>query len=580
MKILDLIQGSPEWLAARPKYRCASEAPAMMGASSRMKRTELIRLKQTGTEKEYSEWVKENLLAKGHIIEAAVRPMIEAQLGEDLYPVCGSCDADYLMASYDGLTMMSDTAIEVKSWNKELAAAVMAKSIDLPDGHHWQLEQQLLVGAPALKRVIFVCSDGTEGNTVWMEYRPVPGRAQQLMAGWKQFDEDVQTYQHVEEAPKPMAQPTMALPAVSIQVRGEIVLVDNLKVFGERLKSFIEAIDKDPRDDQAFADAEAACKTLQTAQDALEAAEASALAQTASVDEMRRTVAYYRDLARTTRLSLEKIVKVKKDQVREDIRRNGSDALDEHIFMLNKRLGKPYMPPVRADFAGVMKGKKTLASLRDAVHTELARAKIEANEIADRIEINLKTLAQHPDYTFLFADAAQIVLKPNEDFAALVKLRIAEHKEAEAKRLEQERERIRQEEAARIRREEEDRIRREEAVRIAEANQARAAEEARQRQERERIEAEARAKADAERKVREEQEARQRAERDAKEAQQRKAREEEEARQREVQRQANEQLDARTMLATFVQRFGHMKQYAAVVAEINAVLTPKKKKAA
>jgi hypothetical protein len=138
---------------------------------------------------------------------------------------------------------------------------------------------------------------------------------------------------------------------------------------------------------------------------------------------------------------LEKAVKTRKDSIRIEIQESGRAALREHIDNLNKRLGKPYMPDQQwADFAGVMKGKKTISSLRDAVETELARAKIAANEIADRIQVNMNSLRElATDHAFLFADTAQIVLKANDDLVALVKLRIAEHKEAEVQRLERER---------------------------------------------------------------------------------------------------------------------------------------------
>src|SRR3972149_6196199 len=107
----------------------------------------------------------------------------------------------------------------------------------------------------------------------------------------------------------------MALPAVSIEVKGKIARIPNLPAFGAKLAAFIDGIDKNPSDDQAFADAEGAIKTLESAQTALEAAEAGALAQTATIDEMRRTVALYVDQARTTRLMLEKLVKARKEQI-------------------------------------------------------------------------------------------------------------------------------------------------------------------------------------------------------------------------------------------------------------------------
>ncbi len=48
MKELNLIQGSPEWMAARTKYFTASEANAMMGESKYQSRSALLKQKATG----------------------------------------------------------------------------------------------------------------------------------------------------------------------------------------------------------------------------------------------------------------------------------------------------------------------------------------------------------------------------------------------------------------------------------------------------------------------------------------------------------------------------------------------------
>ena len=46
MKILEgLQQGSQEWLAARERHFCASEAPIIMGCSRFVSRTEFLRRK-------------------------------------------------------------------------------------------------------------------------------------------------------------------------------------------------------------------------------------------------------------------------------------------------------------------------------------------------------------------------------------------------------------------------------------------------------------------------------------------------------------------------------------------------------
>ena len=250
------------------------------------------------------------------------------------------------------------------------------------------------------------------------------------------------------------ATPQMQLPAVSVQMQGSIAIISNLDIFGKKLAEFIANIDLEPTDDQGFADAEAAVKTLQTAQDALEQAEASALAQASSIDDMRRTVALYVEQAKKTRLLLEKMVKSRKDQLRVEIAQKAKDEFTAYVAGLNKAIGKPYLSCATPDFAGAMKGKRTLESCHNAVNAIMAQSKVDASESANKIIVNLASLRElAADYAFLFSDTAQIILKANEDLVALIKTRIAEHKEAEQKRLDAEREKIRAEELARIERE-------------------------------------------------------------------------------------------------------------------------------
>ena len=48
MIIHNVVQGSPEWHALRANFQTASEAPAMMGESKQIKRTDLLNAKKTG----------------------------------------------------------------------------------------------------------------------------------------------------------------------------------------------------------------------------------------------------------------------------------------------------------------------------------------------------------------------------------------------------------------------------------------------------------------------------------------------------------------------------------------------------
>lgn len=439
--IHDLTQGSPEWQQYRLEKFGASEAAAMLGISSLVKRNELLHMKATGTAQEFSEWVQKHILDYGHQVEALARPLVEDLIGEDLYPV--TCSDGRLSASCDGLTMGEDIAFEHKQWNQALAEAVAAGQ--LPDEYMPQCQQIMMV--TGCSKVVFVCSDGTLDNFVYLWVLPDPVWQERIRAGWAQFEADLTTYEHVEVLPAPVAAAVQDLPALSIRVDGQLTLNHNLVLFGERLQSFIADIDTNPSDDQAFADAEQAIKVMERAETALGAAEASALGQISTVDEMVRTVASYKELARKTRLMLEKVVKARKETIRVEIQQSGKDRAAAHIASLNARLGKSYMPAIAVDFAGVMKGKKTVASLRDAVDTELARFKIEANAVADRIQVNLTTLRElAANHAFLFADAPSIVLKAADDLTALVKMRIAEHEQAEAAKAEALRAKIAEEE--------------------------------------------------------------------------------------------------------------------------------------
>lgn len=451
MKIHNVQQGSQEWLQLRASHFTASEAPAMAGCSPYMTRSELLRLKHTGLAQEVGASTQ-RLFDKGHETEAMFRPHAEAIICDDLYPITGSEEVEGLplLASFDGLTMDYATGYEHKLWSEANAAAIL-KDGEPPLYHCWQLEQQLLVSGA--DRILFVTSDGTPENAVTCWYESKPERRAALIAGWKQFQQDLAAYVPSVVEVKPVGRTPDNLPALRIEVTGAVT-ASNLAEYKTHALEVFKGINRELTTDQHFADAEKVVKWCGDVESRLAAAKEHALSQTASIDELFKAIDDISAEARRTRLELDKLVKARKEQIRESIVADGRRALAEHLDSLNERLGKPYMPTVQADFAGAIKGKRTIDSLRDAVSTTLANAKIEASATADRIQINLGTLRDlAKDHAFLFADTASIVLKAPEDLTALVKSRIADHLASEAKRLEAERERIRAEEQARIERE-------------------------------------------------------------------------------------------------------------------------------
>lgn len=448
MKILNLTQGSPEWHAARARCFTASEAPAMMGASSKVRRTELLHMKATGTEREISDWVQKHLFHKGHEYEAAARPLVEALIGDELFPATATDDDGELLASFDGMTMDEATLFEHKMWNEELAEAVRQQT--LTPEYFWQLEQQLLVSGA--ERVIFVCSDGTKENFVHLEYRPVPGRAAQLRAGWAQFKADLADYTPAAPKADVVAAPVMALPAIQYTLNG-LALTSNMEVFRAAAERLVEDSKTPLETDQDFANREALNKAFKEAEDKIGLIREQVIGEIQDVDAFCRELGHIGELIRQSRLNGEKQVKARKEAIRQEIQRQAEWAFQSHVDAINQRLGKVRVPDLRPDIAGAMKGKKTLASLRDAADTAAAKAKIEVELVARKIETNLATLRELAGgLEFLFADAQQLVTKEHDDLVRLIQARITEHQAKEAARIEVERERIRREEQARLER--------------------------------------------------------------------------------------------------------------------------------
>lgn len=438
----ELRQGSDEWHRFRLEHNGASEAAAMLGLSKKVTRSDLMRMKHCEIPREFSDWVQKNILDYGHEVEERARPIVEAMIGEELYPATYSYGK--LSASCDGLTMDGETAFEHKQWNAALAQAVRMGV--LPDEHQPQCQQILLV--TGAKRVIFVCSDAAE-NMVCMEVFADKSWQQKIVAGWSQFDADLATYQPQEVIPAAVAAPITDLPALAIEITGRVV-ASNLAQWRDVVTARIAEINTKLQSDNDFATAEKTVKFLEDGEKRIALVKAQAQAQATDIDTIFRAMDDISAEMRAKRLELDKLVKARKESIRAEIVAQGRTSIEAHVEMLNKRIGKPWMPRAVPDFAGAIKGKKTITSLRDAVDTELARSKIAANEAADRIELNLNRLRElAKGCESLFADAQTLVMKDADALEAIVKQRIAEHKAAEVKRLDAERERIRAEEAER-----------------------------------------------------------------------------------------------------------------------------------
>lgn len=435
MKIHDLIQGSPEWLAYRAGHFNASDAPAMLGLSPYKTRAALLRELSSGVAPDVDAPTQRRF-DDGHRFEALARPLAEQIIGEDLYPVVGS--EGRLSASFDGLTLGGDVAFEHKTLNDELRSIIFEEDDGpaLPLHYRAQMEQQLLVSGA--ERVLFMATrwDGdqcTESRHCW--YYSDPALRQQIVDGWDQFARDLAAYTPPPAAaPAPVGKAPESLPALRVEVTGAVT-ASNLAEFKETALAAIRSVNRELTTDQHFADAERAVKWCEDVESRLKAAKEHALSQTATIDALFRTMDDIAAEARRVRLDLDKLVTRRKAEVKEDAIAKARRALEAHIADLNGEIAPMRLQPVPADFAGAIKGKRSIDSMQDAIDTTLAAAKIAADTAARAIRANVARFNEMAaGFEFLFADLSQIVHKPADDFATLVRARIDTHEAAVAKR--------------------------------------------------------------------------------------------------------------------------------------------------
>lgn len=204
MKILELDQGSQEWIDARRNYFCASDAPVIMGSSKYKSRSTLIEEKN-GFENLSDSFSKDFLFKRGHEAEKNAFKILESEKLIESKSLVGTRTIDGLdlLASFDAV--FEDGAIfEHKLWNKELSRRVMECIVDkdktLAPYYFWQLEHQLLVSEA--DEITFIVSDGTVEKRIMMDYFSVAERREMLLEGWKLFKKSMEEFKIEKESSK------------------------------------------------------------------------------------------------------------------------------------------------------------------------------------------------------------------------------------------------------------------------------------------------------------------------------------------------------------------------------------------
>ncbi len=190
-KIIQLVQGSPEWLEYRLKMRNASETAAVLGVSPWLTPYQLWLLK-TGR----SVTKATAAMQHGTDMEPAARAAYEAQTGNVMQPLVLQ-DGPY-SASLDGMDLDGQLIVEIKCPYKGQASKLWNDAVVglVPEQYQLQVQHQLMVSGAVLAHLWVY--DGTQGLLLPIERDEAA--MQRIRDGWDQF----QTFMD-SDTPPPLA---------------------------------------------------------------------------------------------------------------------------------------------------------------------------------------------------------------------------------------------------------------------------------------------------------------------------------------------------------------------------------------
>jgi putative phage-type endonuclease len=160
-RLLELVQGSPEWLEARYDYLTASQAPVLFDLSPYQTPLELFEEKVQRCQRSMAG--KEVLFARGHSAENAAREYLKEQ-GLELSPaVVVSNQYPFLLASLDGLAD-DGTIFEAKYVGAETLKAI--REGEVPPHHLCQMQAAMLATGQAKKCLYFATDPSGDSHVL------------------------------------------------------------------------------------------------------------------------------------------------------------------------------------------------------------------------------------------------------------------------------------------------------------------------------------------------------------------------------------------------------------------------------
>jgi putative phage-type endonuclease len=167
MKIINLEQGTKEWLNWRTTVITATDCPSILGSSPWQTKYKCWQRKLGLVEEQKSNFAME----EGKRLEPLARDLFIKETGINMLPiVIESTDYEFLGASLDGISDCRRFILEIKCGGEELYEKALRSEI--PDYYRDQMQHQLLVTNAEL--CYYVVYSKKHKEIVIMELKPDP----------------------------------------------------------------------------------------------------------------------------------------------------------------------------------------------------------------------------------------------------------------------------------------------------------------------------------------------------------------------------------------------------------------------
>ena len=149
--LVDLQQGSSQWLTWRHNGIGASEASTIMGENRFKSRSDLLREKRGPV---ILDSFQNEAMALGTKLEPEARRLYIAETGKHVLPMCvQSCRHDWFRASLDGLSENQNSVVEIKCGASVYKRVSQFRTV--PDYYYGQLQHILAI--TNLEKLDFWC---------------------------------------------------------------------------------------------------------------------------------------------------------------------------------------------------------------------------------------------------------------------------------------------------------------------------------------------------------------------------------------------------------------------------------------